>query len=83
VARSSEAALGPTARAAVCLRVVGLQVNNSALTGESEPVHSTVQSSSANYLESTNIAFLSSVHVKTKRCSSDKNKRHEVNAEGG
>ncbi len=45
------------------ISVSGLQINNSALTGESEPVHCTVQSSSASYLESTNYAFLSSLVV--------------------
>ncbi len=40
-----------------------LQVNNSALTGESEPVNCTVDASSDNILESTNVAFYSSLVV--------------------
>lgn len=40
-----------------------LQVNNSALTGESEPVTLGVACTSLNYLESTNLAFYSALVV--------------------
>ena len=41
----------------------GLQVDNSALTGEAEPVHCTTVSTHLNYLESQNLAFFSSLVV--------------------
>ena len=45
------------------LSVEGLQLNNSALTGESEPVVSTRKSTSLNYLESHNLGFHSALIV--------------------
>ena len=41
----------------------GLQVNNSALTGESEPVECGLESDSTNFLEARNLAFYSSLVV--------------------
>ena len=45
------------------IRCDGIQVNNSALTGESEPVECGVVSNSANLLESTNVCFYSSLVI--------------------
>ena len=45
------------------LSVSGLQLSNSALTGESEPVVSTRKSTSLNYLESHNLGFHSALIV--------------------
>ncbi|CAF0847481.1 unnamed protein product [Didymodactylos carnosus] len=41
----------------------GLQVNNSDLTGESEPIRCTTKCTNLNYLESTNLIFYSSLVV--------------------
>ena len=45
------------------LSVSGLQLNNSALTGESEPVTCSTHSTSLNYLESHNLGFYSALIV--------------------
>jgi sodium/potassium-transporting ATPase subunit alpha len=45
------------------LQVNELDIDNSALTGESDPIHATTEHTSLNYLESGNLAFLSSLVV--------------------
>ena len=50
------------------LHVQGLQLNNSALTGESEPVLAGTKCTSLNFLETTNLAFHSALVVQGSGC---------------